>query len=123
MWPFLSAPIFTRVYVLQTVNDLLRRDDCQPDATDVRDLGGQFVKSEDEWEEQKEDEDDNYYDVLGHAFGNECVLLELICPPLNRFDEMVERFVSYRDQADMYDRVVVTVGVFYANVLPKVMGF
>lgn len=34
----------------------------------------------------------------------------MICPPLHRVDEMIERFVRNRNQPDMYDHVSVTVG-------------
>lgn len=42
---------------------------------------------------------------------------ELIFPPPNCVDEMVERFFHYRDQADMYDPAAVTLsGLLLTNV-------
>lgn len=48
----------------------------------------------DEWEEQEDDEDDGYYDALEHPFGDYCVRFELVCPPPQRVDELVQRFVN-----------------------------
>lgn len=38
------------------------------------------------------------------------------CPPPHRVEEMVERFVRYRNQGDMYDCAAVTVRGMSANV-------
>lgn len=106
----------TRADVLRTIRDYLRRDGGQSDKIIVPESGGPFFEYEDEWEEKEEEEDDGYYDALGHAFDDACSRLELIFPPPHRVDEMVERFVRYRNQADMDDRAAVTVRGVLTNV-------
>lgn len=87
----------------------------QSDEIVVPEPGGPF-EYEDEWKDQEEEEDDGYYEDIAHALDDACSRLELIFPPSHRVDEMVERFVRYRDQADMYDSAVVTVSGLLKNV-------
>lgn len=57
-----------------------------------------------------------YYDDIGHVFGDVCVRFDLVCLPPNRVDEMVQRLVRYRGQADNYDGTVVSVRGMLENV-------
>lgn len=49
------------------------------------------MEYEDEWEEQKEEEYDGYFDALSHAFNDVCSCFEWNGPPWHLVNEMVER--------------------------------
>lgn len=77
VWRFPDQGTFTGEEVVEIINNNLGQNGGQPDEIVVPKPGDPFVEYEDEWEEQKEDEDDGYYEALGHKFGVACVSFEL----------------------------------------------
>lgn len=106
---------------LPKINNQLGKDGGQSYEIAIPQPDRLFVEYEDEWKEQ-EDEDDGYYDTLGDSLGDACVNFELIRPPQNLVEEMVERFVIYWDQDGMYYRAVVTVLMLLTNLKRKYNG-
>lgn len=93
------------------------RDGGHSDEIGVPKPGVAFVEYKDEWEDQEEEEYYGYYDALGHSFEDSCARFEL--KPPYTVEEMIERFVRYQYQADMYNRAEFTVRVLLTNVQCK----
>lgn len=107
---------FTWAEVLRTINEHFGHDGSQSNEIVVPEPGGTFIEYEDECEDLKEYEEDRYYDEVLHTFGDACAHFELFYPPSYRIDYMMERFIPYREQAEMYDSAAVMERGVLANV-------
>lgn len=113
---FPTLGTFTQAKVPRIFSDHLGQAGCQSDNIVVTEPDLQFLKYEDELEEQEDDEDEGYYDTPLHAFGDYRVRFELVFPQRSRSHKIMQQFVRYPDKSYSYDRAAVAVRALLANV-------